>query len=300
NGTILVIGGAGFIGSHTVDLLLAKGHPVRVLDDFSTGKRENLPADHPRLEIVVGNHLDQGLLLRAFHGAAAVLHLAAQVSVQRSLEDPLKSGEQNIMGFLGVVEQARRHSVRIVYASSAAVYGEPAHLPIGEEGPIHPISPYGLEKYVDEQYAQLFGKLFGLSHMGLRYFNVYGPRQDPASPYSGVISRFIAQIHSGHAVTIRGDGLQERDFIHVSDVARANVAALESSANTVVNIASGTRTSILELAELLIQKNQGNGQIQWVPRLQGDIRHSQADIARMRQLLIQPTMSLDAGLETLL
>ncbi|XTI72722.1 NAD-dependent epimerase/dehydratase family protein [Acidithiobacillus sp. AC3] len=170
---ILVIGGAGFIGSHTVDHLLAEGYAVRVLDDFSTGHRENLPNSHPQLEIIVGSVEDATILQTAVAGVSAVLYLAAQVSVQRSLEDPVRSAEQNIVGFVRVLERARRHSLRVVYASSAAVYGDPEVLPVQETAPLRPISPYGLEKYSNELYAELFGRLYGLSQLGLRYFNVY-------------------------------------------------------------------------------------------------------------------------------
>ncbi|MGE0049680.1 MAG: NAD-dependent epimerase/dehydratase family protein [Acidithiobacillus sp.] len=297
---ILVIGGAGFIGSHSVDHMLAEGYAVRVLDDFSTGRRENLPKGHPQLEIIAGSVEDATILQVAFTEVSAVLYLAAQVSVQRSLEDPVQSAEQNIVGFVRVLEQARRYSVRVVYASSAAVYGDPEVLPLQETAPLRPISPYGLEKYSNELYAELFGRLYGLSQLGLRYFNVYGPRQDPRSPYSGVISRFIDQLQNGRPLTVRGDGLQERDFIHVADVARVNLAALRSAVNGVVNVASGTATTIGELAELLIELNLGKGEMQRVLRQSGDIRHSQADVSRMQQVLGRANIPLNRGLRTLL
>lgn len=297
---VLVIGGAGFIGSHTVDLLLQDGYRVRVLDNFSTGRRENLPASHPGLEILTGNLNNHRLLQEAFTNVNAVLHLAAQVSVQRSIEDPISSCEQNILGFLRVLEQARRSVVRVVYASSAAVYGDPQFLPLHEDGPTQPISPYGLEKYSNELYAQLFQKMYGLSVLGLRYFNVYGTRQDPSSPYSGVISRFIDQLRNGQPLTIRGDGLQERDFIHVSDVARANVAALKGRYSGVINVASGTKTTVRDLAELLIAGNEGKGEVQLVSKVEGDILQSRADITRMGQLLTGTTILLEQGLRDLL
>lgn len=298
--SILVIGGAGFIGSHTVDLLLQEGHRVRVLDNFSSGRKENLPWEHPHLEIVSGDLEDGVLLERAFDQAQAVLHLAAQVSVQRSLEDPLGSCRQNILNFVRVLEQARRHGTRVVYASSAAVYGDPEVLPVDEQAPVRPVSPYGLEKYSNELYAELYGRIHGLSHLGLRYFNVYGPRQDPGSPYSGVISRFVDQIRKGQALTVRGDGLQGRDFIHVADVARANLAALFASLCGVVNIAGGQVTTVRRLAELIIELHGGKGSIEGVPPLPGDIRHSRADIGRMQQFLIAPGIPLDQGLQDLL
>ena len=298
-GLILVTVGAGFIGSHTVDLLLQEGYRVRVLDNFSTGRRENLPQGCVRLDVVAGSVEDPDLLQSSFREVVAVLHLAAQVSVQRSLEDPVHSCRQNVLGFVRVLDAARKQSARVVYASSAAVYGDPETLPLSEQVPIRPISPYGLEKYSNELYADLFGRLYGLSQLGLRYFNVYGPRQDPNSPYSGVISRFVDQVRRGTAVTVRGDGLQERDFIHVTDVARANVAALRSRVDGVVNVASGQVISIHRLAELMIELHGGTGEIQWVAPLPGDIRRSQADVRRMRQLLIEPFIPLERGLQTL-
>ncbi len=296
---VLVTGGAGFIGSHTVDLLLREGYRVRVLDDFSTGRRENLP-QHPRLEVVAGSVEDPDVLRSSFREVVAVVHLAAQVSVQRSVEDPVQSCRQNILGFVGVLDAARKQSARVVYASSAAVYGDPETLPLSERATIQPISPYGLEKYGNELYAELFGRLHGLSQLGLRYFNVYGPRQDPNSPYSGVISRFIDQLRRGRALTVRGDGLQERDFIHVSDVARVNVAALRNRADGVVNVASGRVISIRRLAELMIELHGGTSDVEWVAPLPGDIRRSQADVRRMRQLLIEPLTPLERGLQTLI
>ncbi|APZ44646.1 NAD-dependent epimerase/dehydratase family protein [Acidihalobacter ferrooxydans] len=299
-GIFLVIGGAGFIGSNTVDLLLEEGYRVRVIDDFSTGRMENLPVTHPQLEIITGSLEDPTILHSAFSGVAGVLHLAAQISVQRSMEEPVRSCERNIVGFLRVLEEARQHSIRVVYASSAAVYGDPEVLPLREDSPIQPISPYGLEKYSNELYAQLYGKMHGLSQMGLRYFNVYGPRQDPKSQYSGVISRFIEQLSQDQPLTVRGDGLQERDFIHVSDVARANMTALIKPVDGVVNVASGQVITIRDLAELLIQLNDEKGKIQWVPSLPGDISRSRADVRRMENELVRPITQLNTGLQSLL
>ncbi|WP_308390005.1 NAD-dependent epimerase/dehydratase family protein [Acidithiobacillus sp. AMEEHan] len=296
---ILVIGGAGFIGSHSVDRLLAEGYSVRVLDNFSTGRWENLPSEHPRLEILVGDIAEEELWEPAFADVDAVLHLAAQVSVQKSIENPVRSCAENIQNFVIVLELARKRAVRVVYASSAAVYGDPQSLPAREADLASPISPYGLEKYTNELYAALYHKMYGLSHLGLRYFNVYGPRQDPHSPYSGVISRFLEQMRSGRPLTIRGDGLQERDFVHVFDVARANVAALFSTSNGVINIGSGEAVSILGLGEMLL-KLHGQGDISWVPAIPGDIRHSCADISMMRSVLGPPSTPLAAGLQQLL
>ncbi|MEY2342356.1 NAD-dependent epimerase/dehydratase family protein [Acidithiobacillus sp. IBUN Pt1247-S3] len=292
---ILVIGGAGFIGSHTVDHLLTQGYSVRVLDNFSTGRRENLPASHPRLEVVTGDIGDSHLWANLLADIDGILHLAAQVSVQKSIENPVNSCTENIRNFVIVLELARKRGVRVVYASSAAVYGDPQTLPLRESDPVVPISPYGLEKYSNELYAQLYEKMYGLSHLGMRYFNVYGPRQDPYSPYSGVISRFIVQMRSGQPLSIRGDGLQERDFIHVADVARANVAALFCTCSGVLNIGSGCATTIRQLGETLCDLH-GSGEFSWVPPIAGDIRHSCADITAMRTLLGAPKITLAAGL----
>ncbi len=182
---VLITGGAGFIGSHTVGALLEGGATVRVLDNLSAGKRQNLPA-HKKLELQVGDIRNIRDVATAMQGVTHVLHLAAQVSVQASVEDPPTSCTQNISGFVNVLNAARVHKVkRFAYASSAAVYGIPAHLPLSEESPVQPISPYGLEKSVNDQYATLFHSLYGFSSLGLRYFNVFGPRQDPKSPYAG-------------------------------------------------------------------------------------------------------------------
>ena len=189
---VLITGGAGFIGSHTAEALLETGASVRILDNLSTGKRENLPADK-RLELQVGDIQNQNDVTEAMAGITHVLHLAAQVSVQASVEDPATSCSQNIQGFVNVLSAAKAQQVkRFVYASSAAVYGIPQHVPVAEKDALQPISPYGLEKSVNEQYAQLFHSLFGFESLGLRYFNVYGPRQDPTSPYAGVISKFLS------------------------------------------------------------------------------------------------------------
>lgn len=296
---ILVIGGAGFIGSHTVDLLLQEGYRVRVLDNFSTGCRENLPASHPGLEVVTGDIANPLLWEPVMDDVDGILHFAAQVSVQKSIENPVRSCAENIQNFVVVLELARKRGVRVVYASSAAVYGDPQTLPLRESDPVAPISPYGLEKYSNELYARLYEQMYDLSHMGLRYFNVYGPRQDPRSPYSGVISRFVEQLRLREPLTIRGDGLQERDFIHVFDVARVNVAALFAGDNGVINIGSGIATSIRQLATTMCALH-GSGDFSWVPALPGDIRHSQADVRVMNSRLGAAQVSFSDGLRQFL
>ncbi len=297
---ILVTGGAGFIGSHTVDCLLAQGRRVRVLDNFSTGRQENLPT-HPMLEVIHGDIADQPCVEQAMVGVTAVLHLAAQVSVQASIDEPLISAHSNISGFLTVLEAARRAAVtRFVYASSAAVYGTPAHLPLDEEAPIRPLSPYGLEKSINDQYAALYRQLHGLSSLGLRYFNVYGPRQDPRSPYAGVISKFIDRLKSRLPLSIFGDGLQTRDFVFVKDVARANAQALSGDVIGVCNIATGSSVTLLQMIEALGLAAGCAPVVEHLPAKEGDIRDSATLVGRMNgELGVTAQITLEEGLAQL-
>ncbi len=298
---VLVTGGAGFIGSHSVEALLQEGARVTVFDNLSTGKRANVPEDE-RVELIEGDIRDAADVQRAMRGVTHVLHLAAQVSVRASLEDPPHSASHNIAGFLNIVHAARSTGpIRLVYASSAAVYGAPEALPLDEESPCRPTSPYGLEKLIDDQYAALYRSLYGASALGLRYFNVYGPRQDPSSPYAGVISRFAACIASGAPLTVFGDGQQTRDFVYVGDVARANVAALASSASGVVNVGTGTSVTLLQLIDALACCAGRTPQVRFDPPVAGDIRHSAMRPARMREALgFVPATSLMDGLKQLL
>ena len=296
----LVTGGAGFIGSHSVEALLECGAEVTVLDNFSTGKYEHLP-QHSALRVIEGDIRDSAAVVGAMRGVSHVLHLAAQVSVRASVEDPAQSANHNVAGFLNVANCARQQgNVRLVYASSAAVYGAPKLLPLEETAPCEPTSPYGLEKLVDDQYAQLFTALYGLKALGLRYFNVYGLRQDPASPYAGVISRFAAQLADDEPLTIFGDGEQTRDFVFVKDVAQANVAALRSDAGGILNIGSGVSVSLLQLIAILGNCAGRIPKVLFAPALPGDIRHSSMRPARMRETLdIAPATMLAEGLRTL-
>lgn len=298
---VLVTGGAGFIGSHTVDLLLANGIPVRVLDNFSSGRLANLPASHPLLEIVFADITDGEAVDNAMAGVSHCLHLAAQVSVTASLDAPGGSATQNIVGFVNVAEAARRQGVaRLVYASSAAVYGEPASVPLPESAGLSPLSPYGLEKKTDEEYASLYQRIHGLSTMGLRYFNVYGPRQDPASPYAGVISIFAERISHGVGITIYGDGRQTRDFVYVGDVARANLAALEAGESATCNVGTGRQCSLIELVETIAAISGRTPRIEFAAPREGDIEHSLADVSRLRELLgIRAQTRIDTGLRLL-
>lgn len=282
---VLVTGGAGFIGSHTVEALLETGADVRILDNFSSGKRQNLPT-HPKLDICVGDIRHRQNVAEAMKDRSHVLHLAAQVSVQASIDDPETSCGHNIQGFVNVISAARMFGIkRLVYASSAAVYGIPEQVPVAETDPLQPIAPYGLEKYVNEQYALLFHSLFGFNSLGLRYFNVYGPRQDPASPYAGVISKFLECVQKRQPLVIFGDGKQTRDFIYVKDIARANVQALQSNVGGVCNVGTGKSTTLLEVVEALSACAKRQLQVQHQPQRTGDIVHSCAVVQQIHERL---------------
>lgn len=294
---VLITGGAGFIGSHTADMLLEQGMPVTVLDDFSTGFRENLK-DHPLLDVRVGDIRDAAAVASAAAGVSHVLHLAAQVSVAESVENPRASMDRNIAGFVNVLEEARKLNIRrVVFASSAAVYGAHASESTArEDGVPNPSSPYGLEKLTDEHYGQLYDRLYGLPTLALRYFNVYGPRQPSNSSYSGVISAFAGRLRKGEDLDIFGDGLQTRDFVFVRDVATANVRALFASATGTMNIASGTTHTLLEVVSALSEVSGTVPRYQFRDGRPGDIRHSSADISRALKLLDLPCTPLKEGL----
>lgn len=299
---VLVTGGAGFIGSHTVDLLLTKNFSVRVLDNFSSGSRSNLPGEHQRLQIIEGDITDSNDTNTAMQNVDLCIHLGAQVSVINSIQAAGFSAQQNILGFVNVIEAMRKHNVaRLVYASSAAAYGRPAELPLQETSPLRPASPYGLEKQVNEQYAQLYSNLHQLSACGLRYFNVYGPRQNPDSPYAGVIALFVEKIRNKQPLTIFGDGLQTRDFIFVHDVARANLAALNSRYNGTCNVATGNSTTLLELIRVLEELCGGQADKKFAPPRAGDIARSAATVKQLtRRLGVTACVDLQQGLRALL
>ena len=298
---VLVTGGAGFIGSHTVERLLQDNHRVRVLDNFSTGRLSNLPT-HPLLDVVVGDIRSVEDVQTAMKGVTHCLHLAAQVSVASSVADPVGSATHNILGALNVMHAASMaHVSKLVYASSAAVYGIPAQLPLPEEAELQPLSPYGLEKWIDERYAALLGSLHGLPSIGLRYFNVYGPRQDPNSPYAGVIARFLDRLLSHQPPLVFGDGLQSRDFIYVGDIARANVAALFSPQCGICNVATGQQIDLLTLIDLLGQLTHCHLTPQHLPAKAEDIRDSCGNNRRLSEwLMIEPMWTLTEGLSELI
>ncbi len=297
--TILVTGGAGFIGSHLVENLLAQAYQVRVLDNFSSGHRYNLPLDHPHLTVLEGDVGDFTAVQAAASGVKAIFHEAALVSVPRSIEQPQASFHSNSLGSFNVLEAARRNQVeRVIFASSAAVYGANDALPLAETAPVNPLSPYALEKYHTECLAALYRRLYGLNSVGLRYFNVYGPRQDPHSAYSGVMSIFCERLRRGQALCIFGDGEQTRDFVYVGDVVNANLRALTAPAGAwVFNVGTGQQTSLNQLLAQLQTALQTHQSPQYQAARAGDIRHSCAEISALKQQLAwQPHWSLTEGL----
>ncbi len=278
---ILVTGGAGFIGSHLCAALAARGDEVRVLDDLSTGKPENLP---PGVTLLRGDVADPTILREAFEGVGACFHLAAVASVERGVRDWLGTHRTNLSGTIAVFDAARAGPVPVVYASSAAVYGDAATMPIQESAPLMPLSAYGADKLGCELHARVAGRIHGVPTIGMRFFNVFGPRQDPGSPYSGVISIFCDRIRRGAPVTIHGDGAQTRDFIHVGDVVNALLAALPvaSCAAPVFNVCTGEACSVHRLAEEIAALRGVPLDMRRAPARQGDIRNSigAADHAR--------------------
>jgi nucleoside-diphosphate-sugar epimerase len=301
-----VTGGAGFIGSHIVEELLRRNHQVRVLDNFSSGTRDNLKSvlPHNDLEILEGDVRDPATVERAVAGAGGVFHEAALVSVPASIEHPDLSLEINAKGTLHVFEAARNAGVRrVVIASSAAVYGDNPELPLKETLAPRPLSPYGLDKLYGEQLGALYSSLYGLEAIALRYFNIYGPRQDPRSPYSGVISIFVDRLRDGQAPTVYGDGEQTRDFVYVADVVDANIRAMSAEYRgfRVFNVASGRPTSVNQLLSELRSLTGNSLLTSYAAARAGDIRHSLGDFSLIQQELgYAPTYSLSEGLRLLL
>jgi len=286
--TVLVTGAAGFIGSHLVDLLLAQGRDVIAVD--VVGDPPNLAAQrgHPRLKLVAADLRGDFSAALAGLRPDAVVHLAAQISVPRSLEDPIADLDLNLRASVRLLQwSAAVGARRLVFASSAAVYGEPARMPVSEDMSDQPSSPYGASKRATELYLGCLGPALGLETAALRLFNVYGPRQDPGSPYSGVISQFIARARAGAPLTVLGDGRQTRDFVYVGDVARAFVRALDvpSLGGLVCNIGTGVTVSIAGLAAAIVGAAASDSPIVHGPARAGDIAHSQADCSRARERL---------------
>lgn len=296
----LVTGGAGFIGSHIAETLVKRGDEVRVLDNLSTGRMENLAGIAGRFEFVKGDIRDFETCLRAAEGVVAVFHEAALASVARSVEDPLLANAVNVTGTLNLLVAARAAGVRsFVLASSSAVYGDDPALPKVEGGEGRPVSPYGANKLIGEKYAQTFHLLYGMNTVSLRYFNVFGPRQDPASEYSAVIPLFVTKVLRGERPTIFGDGEQSRDFIHVDDVVRANLLAAgsEAAAGESFNVACGVGTTVNGLLAAINEALATAVEPRYAPPRPGDILHSTADIAKARRLIgFRPGLSFRDGL----
>jgi UDP-glucose 4-epimerase len=298
----LVTGGAGFIGSHLCEALLARGDTVRVLDDLSTGRRENLP---PGVDLIVGDVADQAAVHDAVEGVSGCFHLAAIASVERGVTDWLGTHRANLTGTITLFDAIRCLPMRIpvVYASSAAVYGDAATIPIAEGTSCRPLSAYGAEKYGCELHARVATHVHGIPTVGLRFFNVYGPRQDPRSPYSGVISIFCERILRGAPIDIFGDGEQTRDFIFVADVVAAMLAAMrvQPAGAPVFNVCSGIPISVLDLARAIAEL-VGTGLVtNHRPPRAGDIRHSTGSPALARATLSLPEpAALRSGLAKVL
>jgi nucleoside-diphosphate-sugar epimerase len=300
----LVTGGAGFIGSNIVEKLVRQREQVRVLDNLATGKRENLRPWLDRVELVVGDVRDLEVVRGAMAGVDYVLHQAALPSVPSSIADPLTAHEVNVTGTLNVLVAARDARVkRVVLASSCAVYGDNDDLPLRESAAPKPLSPYAATKLAGEVYCQAFSSVYGLSTVCLRYFNVYGPRQDPAGHYAAVIPRFVARVKAGQPPVIYGDGQQTRDFVHVSDIVRANLLACEhpSVPGHVINVASGRSVSLLELVDTLNGLAGTQLSPTFEPERAGDIRHSVGDTEQLVTLLdFRVETPLPEGLEQLM
>ncbi len=296
----LVTGGAGFIGSHLVEGLLARGHHVRVLDDLSTGNLANLKAVRDRVDLLEGSITDPAAVARAVEGREVIYHLAALPSVTRSVEEPVLSHEICATGTVRVLDAARRAGVRrLVYAASSSAYGDIPGAIRREDEPVSPMSPYAAAKLAGEHYCRCFTTVYGLQTVRLRFFNIFGPRQDPKSPYTGVIALFIAAMVGGRRPRVDGDGLQSRDFTYVENVVQAVMKAADAPAavGNVYNIGNGASTTVLDLIKHLNQLLGSDIQPEFGPPRPGDVRHSQADISRARRDLgYEPTVSFVEGL----
>jgi nucleoside-diphosphate-sugar epimerase len=297
----LVTGGAGFIGSHTVDELVRRGHDVTVVDNLSTGKTANLSQVQSKIKFIQESIVNLEAVREACRSVDCVIHLAAQTSVPRSIKDPLETNLINVTGTLNVLVAAREAKVkRVVFACSCAVYGKTLTLPIAENAALDPISPYGISKQLGEAYGRVFHDLYGLEFISLRYFNVFGPRQDPGSPYSGVLSVFNENLQRGTTPTVYGDGEQSRDFVYVENVVQAISLASEikSGSFQAINIGTGNRYTLNQTLALLEKITVRTAQANYAPPRDGDIRDSQADIRLARAVLgYDPRVTFEEGLK---
>jgi UDP-glucose 4-epimerase len=296
----IVTGGAGFIGSNLAEHL-ASDHEVIIIDDLSTGQRENIKPllnHHPRVRFIEGSITDLDLLVETFPGADGIFHQAAIASVPRSVEEPLATNQVNVTGTLNVLWAAKECDVpAVVAASTSAIYGDDPTFPKRETMRAKPLSPYAVSKLANEYYGKVFSDLYGIRTVFLRYFNVFGPRQDPRSEYAAVIPKFITRLLDGKPPIIYGDGRQTRDFIFVADVVRANILAMESDASGVFNIAGGRRISLNDLAATLSAITGIHRQPLYEPPRPGDVRDSLAEISRAREAFgFSPRWTVDAGL----
>lgn len=301
---VLVTGGAGFIGRHLVQEFLKRGSKVRVLDNFATGFQKNVEPflEHPNYEFFEGDIRDQKTCLDATEGCNWVCHQAALGSVPRSIQDPVTTNEVNISGFINILDAARRNGVeRFVYAASSSTYGDSQNLPKVEHIIGNPLSPYAITKYVNELYANIFSSTYGMKCIGLRYFNVFGPHQDPNGAYAAVIPLFIKAATLKQPPTINGDGKQTRDFTYVANAVEANMcafAAPDSACNTVYNVAFGDRTTLMDVWEMICTQMKIDLAPNFGPPRPGDIRDSLANISKAKKHLgYEPKFNLSAGLE---
>lgn len=296
----VVTGGAGFIGSHTAEELVRRGETVVVLDDLSSGKEENLAEIRSKISFIKGSITDLEAVRKAMQSADYVVHLAARTSVPRSVKDPLETNKVNVEGTLNVLVAARDAKVkRVVFAASSSAYGETPTLPKVESMQPVPISPYGVAKYAGELYAQVFDHVYGLESVCLRYFNIFGPRQDPSSPYSGVLAKFCTAFLDGASPVVFGDGEQSRDFTFVENAVAANLLACtaQNASGKVFNIGTGGRVTLNQTLALLAKLSGASPEVKYDPPREGDIRDSQADISRARELLqYEPAVDFEEGL----
>jgi UDP-glucose 4-epimerase len=296
----LVTGGAGFIGSNTVDELVRRGHSVVVLDDLSSGKEDNLAELRNKITFIKGSITDIEVVRKAMYEAEYVLHLAARTSVPRSVKDPIETNKINIDGTLNVLVAAKELKVkRVVFAASSSAYGETPTLPKVETMQPQPISPYGVTKFVGELYGQTFGRCYGLENVSLRYFNIFGPRQDPSSPYSGVLAKFCTAFLEDSQPVVFGDGEQTRDFTYVENAVQANLLACEAPnvSGKVFNVGVGGRVSLNGVLSELQKITGKKLEAKYDPPRDGDIRDSQADISQAKNFLgYDPQVTFEDGL----
>ena len=297
---VVVTGGAGFIGSHLADALASRGYYVIILDDLSTGRLENISGllKKNEAEFIRGSITDLPLLQRLFQNVDYVFHQAALAGVSLSIEDPLATNEVNIKGTLNVLMAAKKNKVRkVIYASSSSIYGDTPTLPKREDMPPNPLSPYALTKFTSEYYCRIFCQIYGLATVCLRYFNVYGPRQDPQSQYAAVISAFISRISQDLPPVIFGDGEQSRDFTFIQDVVQANILVAENNAEGIYNIGGGKNISLNQLVEIILAIMQKKLKPVYQQPRQGDVRHSLADISKARRFGYKSERTLEEGLK---